>query len=490
MPTPTNILWICSDQQRFDTLGCTGNAFVKTPNLDALAASGVMFERAFTVSPVCTPSRAAMLTGRYPRTTRCRQNGQSIPADEVLVTSLLARAGWTCGLSGKLHISACAPNICPTVERRIDDGYSEFHWSHHPNPDWPANEYIQWLRARGEEFRKTPCPESPWVQTSPSEPLHQTTWCVEKAMEFIRGRAGRPWLFSINMFDPHHPFDPPREYLERYLPMLDDIPLPNYVPGELDNKPRVQKLDHLGGYNNPKNHPYDRMTPRDHRVVRAAYWAMVDLIDAQVGRLLRMLDESGLRESTLVIFTSDHGEMLGDHGIYLKGPHFYEPAVRVPLIASMPGTIAAGRRSRAMVELPDLAPTLLDAAGLPRHPGMQAKSLWPILAGEKGDRPPAGKRGLSPFSLRDDVYCEYYNALTSHKDPTSQATMVRSERYKLVAHHGEQPGELYDIEADPNETRNLWDDPSARDAKIEMLQRLADRMAWTVDPLPPRESRW
>jgi arylsulfatase A-like enzyme len=135
-----NILWICTDQQRFDTLGCYGNRFVNTPNIDALSQQGVLFEQVFSQSPVCTPSRASMLTGRYPSTARCRQNGASIPADEVLITRLLSDAGYICGLSGKLHLSVCNPKASPGTERRINDGYDEFHWSHHPNPDWPTNE--------------------------------------------------------------------------------------------------------------------------------------------------------------------------------------------------------------------------------------------------------------------------------------------------------------------------------------------------------------
>ena len=118
-----NILWICTDQQRWDTLGCYGNPYVHTPHIDRLASEGVLFERCFSQSPVCTPSRASFLTGRYPRTTRCRQNGQDISDDEVLVTRLLADAGYVCGLAGKLHLSACNPSVTPEMESRIDDGY-------------------------------------------------------------------------------------------------------------------------------------------------------------------------------------------------------------------------------------------------------------------------------------------------------------------------------------------------------------------------------
>lgn len=149
-----NILWICTDQQRWDTLGCYGNPFVETPNLDRLAAQGTVFEYAYSQSPVCTPSRASFLTGRYPRTTRCRQNGQDIPGDEILVTSILAKNGYTCGLAGKLHLSACEPRVCPDMERRIDDGYKEFHWSHDPSGGWDlGNEYWAWLASRE---RKSP----------------------------------------------------------------------------------------------------------------------------------------------------------------------------------------------------------------------------------------------------------------------------------------------------------------------------------------------
>ena len=206
-PRP-NILWICSDQQRWDALGCLGNPFVTTPHADRLAAGGALFERCFAQSPICTPSRASFLTGRYPRTTRCRRNGQDIPADEVLVTRLLAEAGYGCGLVGKLHLSACHPSAAPLGERRIADGYAEFHRSHHPSPDWPTNAYTRWLRERGARYRTPPLPDSRFVQRGMPEELHPSTWCAEVASGFIahHGASERPWLLSVNLFDPHHPF--------------------------------------------------------------------------------------------------------------------------------------------------------------------------------------------------------------------------------------------------------------------------------------------
>ena len=470
-----NVLWICTDQQRYDSLGCYANPWVRTPNLDRLAENGVLFERAFCQAPVCTPSRASFLTGRYPRTARCRQNGQPIPQDEVLVTRLFSEAGYVCGLAGKLHLSPCQPVACHGTERRINDGYDEFHWSHHPHPDWPTDEYNHWLRERGVQYNTPPYRGSRYVEAGMPAELHHSTWCAEKAISFFTecARFGVPWLFSVNFYDPHHVFDPPVEYLERYLDRLDEIPLPPYTEGELDNKPYFQHHPIEVKYH------YHEMTPRDHRLVRAAYWAMIDLIDAQVGRMLEALEATGQLENTLVIFMSDHGEMLGDHSIYLKGPYFYEPAVRVPLIMALPPTVPGGRRSQALVELLDLPQTLLDAAGLPHYPGMQGRSLWPLLVGQAGLE-----------QHREDVYCEYYKALKCHENPAAYATMVRTERHKLVRVHGLDQGELYDLAEDPGEVTNLWHDPRHQGLKVEMLARLCDRMAWTMDPLPERQAWW
>jgi arylsulfatase len=483
--TKPNILWICTDQQRWDTLGATGNRHVRTPNLDRLFAGGAQFTQAYCQSPVCTPSRASFLTGRYPRTTRTRQNGQDIPADEVLVTKLLADAGYSCGLAGKLHLSACHPSVAPVTERRIDDGYAAFHWSHHPGhygskQNWPLNEYNLWLIERGQEYRAEPYRGSQYVKAGPAVENHQTTWCAEKAVNYIKAHQSSetPWLFSVNFFDPHHPFDPPEEYLDRYLDRLDQIELPNYRPGELDDKPVFQTIDHAGAYGGNAGMPYDAMSEDDHRLVRASYFAMCDLIDDQVGRMLEALEQTGQLDNTIVIFMSDHGELLGDHGVYLKGPFFYEPSVHVPLAISWPGHIPA-RQIEGLVELIDIAPTLLEAAGLPVYGGMQGKSRWQLLTGG----------GTSTGTT--DVYCEYYNAMPWHREPHLPfATMLRTETMKLIISHGDKRGELYDLVADPGETANLWDRPGMLAARCDLLQQLCDRMAFTVDPLPPRRAPW
>lgn len=475
-----NILWITTDQQRFDTLGCYGNQFVHTPNLDKMAKKGVQFMNAFSQSPVCTPSRGCFLTGRYPRTCRVRQNGADIPETEILITKLLSDMGYICGLSGKLHLSCSDPMINKGTERRIDDGYEEFHWSHDNTNLWVTNEYFQWLKKNNAQYVKKRFKKSRFVQYGWQEDHHQTTWCIEKGINFIRQAAmfDKPWLFSINIFDPHHAFDPPEKYLNRYMKFFDEIPLPNFHKGELKNKTEWQKIDHEGAYGQTERFNYAHMRERDHKAIRAAYWAMCDLIDAQIGRIINALEETNQLENTIIIFMSDHGEMLGDHGIYLKGPFFYEPCIHVPLIMYWKNHISP-KRINALVELIDLPQTILDILDHPYHDGMQGKSLWPLISREE-----------KKDHHKEDIYCEYYNAMPWHKDPTAQATMVRTKRYKLVVDHTRSFGELYDLKLDPTETKNLWFDDEYTEVKMKMLIRLSNKMAFTVDPLPLRRGNF
>ncbi len=197
---------------------------------------------------------------------------------------------------------------------------------------------------------------------------------------------------------------------------------------------------------------------RDANTLQAAYYAMIKLIDDQVGRILDALEETGQRENTVIIFMSDHGEMLGDHGLIQKGCRFYEGLVRVPLIWVWPGKIAAGRQYSDLVELTDIAPTLLELAGERVPDAMQGKSLMPMLTGE-------AEEGLH----REWVRCEYYDALDM-PDGT-YATMYRDGRYKLTVYHGHNLGELYDLVEDPNEFCDLWDDPEYVEVKLALMQR-------------------
>ena len=459
----------CTDQQRADTIGALGNKFVRTPHINALASQGTAFTSAYCQSPVCTPSRASFLTGRYPRTTRCRQNGQAIPSTEKLISRLLADAGYTCGLAGKLHLATCANGV---VEKRIDDGYKVFHWSHHPQPDWPENAYTQWLTQQGQTWDKLYKGQStPYIKEGIPAEYSQTTWCANMAIDFIKEQKGSPWFFSYNCFAPHHPFDPPADYLARYNP--ENLPTPKYKPNEANSKTTYQRLDSEFAHSDPNSYHVAAMTDRDKQQVTAAYYAMVDLIDYNVGRMVAALNETKQLNNTIVIFMSDHGEMLGDHGIYLKGPHFYEEAVRVPLIFSWPGQFKTGLKVDGLTELIDITPTLLDAAGLSIPQFIQGKTLLPILSGK-----------ANPDHHRNSVFSEYYNAW-SHKH--SYGTMHRTNSHKMIVYHGTDQGELYDLDKDPDEFNNLWDVEKYSELKTQLLKETFDASVFTMDPAPPRE---
>ena len=463
-----NILWLCTDQQRYDTIHSLGNPLVRSPNVDKLVEQGVAFTQAYCQSPVCAPSRASFLTGRYPRTTGCRQNGQQISPMEVLISRMLANVGYRCGLAGKLHLSSCSDG---KVEKRVDDCYHDFHWSHHPQPDWQENEYSQWLEAHGTSWEELyQGPSTGYVKEGVPAEFHQTTWCAEKAVEFIERNTQQPWMFSFNCFDPHHPFDPPTEYLKKYDPA--EMPLPKVGPNDPASKTSFQQLDSVWAHNSPGEFHTEAITDDDRRQVAAAYYAMCELIDDQVGRIMQTLDRTGQRENTIVIFMSDHGEMLGDHGIYFKGPHFYDEAVRVPLIISWPDRFKSGLKVAGLTELVDLVPTLLESCGLPIPSRVQGRSLVPHLT---GDADPAVHRG--------HVYCEYLNSWT-HGD--AYGTMLRTTDEKIVVYHGTDQGELYDLRSDPDEFHNLWDDPTHRDMQLRLMKRCFDASVFTMDPNPPR----
>jgi len=469
-----NILWICTDQQRFDTIAALGNEHIRTPNLDKLVSEGVTFTHAFAQNPVCTPSRSSFLTGRYPRTTGARRNGQMIPADEILISRMLADAGYDCGLSGKLHLAPCQK----MVEKRIDDGYRVFRWSHHPHPDWKENEYAQWLESQGYNWKDLYRPNGKPAFAGIPADLHQTKWCCDQAIDFIDEDRNAPWLMSINIFAPHHPFDPPKEFFDRYDP--DKLPDPDYVAGELDNKPIFQQVDHDGAYGGMLL-GFSKMSPHDRREVTAAYYAMIEHVDDNVGRLIRHLEDTGQRENTIVIFMSDHGELLGDHGIYLKGPHKYDCSIRVPLIISWPGHFKEGLRSDALVELVDIVPTLLDSIGMEIPVRVQGKSFYDICMGT-----------ADPHNHKDSIYAEYYIGQPFHRDLKEKpmVTTIRTRTAKISSYAGLDTGELYDLQADPGEHKNLWDDPEYSDLKMDMLKRCFDASVLTQDPLPVALADW
>jgi arylsulfatase len=466
-----NVLWIIADQQRFDTIQGLNNEHARTPNLRKFIDESVTFTHAFCQNPVCSPSRASFLTGRYPHTTSLRANGQRIRESERLVTRTLADHGYTCGLSGKLHLSPCAGG---RNEDRIDDGYSVFWWSHDLTDQWPGkNMWHVWLKDRGIKLPEAP-PHSP-AWGIPIDPQYtQTAWCSDMAIQFMRQQQRfNPWLMSVNIFQPHHPFWPTKDYLSRYDP--DTLPSPKYQEGELANKPVFQRVDHQAAYAGTAL-SFAKTDDPTHRKITAAYYAMIEQVDTEVGRMLHVLEETGQADDTIVIYMSDHGEMLGDHGIYLKGPYFYDCMIRVPLIIRWPKKFKAGLRSDALVELVDIAPTLLESAGIPVSSGIQGRSLTSVLTG-------------SATSHRDTIYSEHFDSSFLY-DPPPMAACVRDHQYKLSYYRNLGMGELYDLDKDPGEVTNLWTSPGSRDIREKMTEALLARMVDTVDPLPERKTPW
>ncbi len=464
MTTP-NILWICSDQQRWDTIGALGNPYVKTPHLDRLCREGTAFTHAFCQSPICTPSRSSFLTGLYPSTVHGCRNGNDMWAEgaELLPKTLRDGGGYDCGLSGKLHLAGAHHRFEPRPE---DDGYRVFAWSHSPRNDWgPTHAYAQWVKAKGQDLGQLEAA----AEAVPAQ-YHQTTFCTDVAVDFMRAERAGPWLMCVNMFDPHAPFDPPADYLAHFDPAA--LPGPHFQESDLAAQAELTDIDFQTRSQRPTE-------CRAHEL-QAAYYAMIELIDDNVGRLLDTLEETGQRENTIVVFTSDHGEMLGDHGLVLKGCRFYEGLVRVPLIWSWPGHVEEGMASSALVELTDIAPTLLDFAGVDPAHEMQGRSLAPLLTG-----------ALPADHHRDYVRAEYYSALNATttgkgSGQGTYATMLRTVRYKLVNYHGFEHGELFDLETDPWEFKNLWHDPAFAALRFRLMQQNFDALAFAVDPGTPQ----
>ena len=470
MNSRPNILWICTDQQRYDTIGALGYHHVDTPHIDGLVSEGVTFTRAYCQSPICTPSRGSFLTGMYPSAIHVTGNGNdAFPSTLSLVSKRLSDAGYDCGLIGKLHLASAYGRIEP----RVDDGYRYWEYSHAPRDDWPVGHgYADWVRHRGGvlgELTGDP-------QGVPAE-FHQTTWCAEKTIEFMQEDREGPWMACVNIYDPHPPFNPPQRYRDLFDPA--DMPGPLFRQSDIEQQEKLAGVDFQSSVRSPDaldiRDPLqpERGRAADGRVLQAAYCAMIKQIDDQVGRMLAALEALGQRENTVVIFTSDHGEMLGDHGLIQKGCRFYEGLVRVPLIFSWPGHFAKDVRSDALVELLDKTPTIMELAGLEPPERMQGHSLLPMLRGEA----PLGRH-------RDFVRCEYYDALD--EPDGSFATMYRDERYKLVVYHGHDLGELYDLEEDPEEFENMWDEPEAQPVKLKIMQQSFDASMLAMDRGSPR----
>ena len=482
-----NILWYCSDQQRYDTIRALGQKHIDTPMLDELCASGVAFSQAYTQSQICTPARTSFLTGRYPASHHVYRNGNAwFPSHEKLVTRLFADAGYDCGLVGKLHLTAAK-----YYEKRPDDGYRSFLWSHHPHPDFAhGHDYENWLR---HEMKVDPvelyAPHNQFCGPGVPAKYHQTTWVSEMAIRFITEQRDKPWLLSLNPFDPHAPFDAPPEYLAKIN--MQDLPMPLFRPTDIERQKDFAAIDQqtkiaIDPYLRQKSQvalekEHDLVASAapdsyDALEIKANYYAMIMLIDDQLRRIVDVLRDTNQLENTIIVYMSDHGELLGDHGLILKGCRFFEGLVHIPMIFSWPQQWQSNLQSQALVESVDVAPTLLEAAGLevPRY--MQGKSLHSLL---KGQAP--------QHAHKKHVISEFKDSIggPQHSDH-SHGSMVFDGQFKSVVYHGHRIGELYDLKNDPGDFNNLWDVADAQSLKLDRLKYHMDAMMATISAGPER----
>ncbi|MFT5465417.1 MAG: arylsulfatase [Verrucomicrobiales bacterium] len=450
-PIRPNILVYCTDQQRFDTIGALGNPHVRTPTLDKFVSTGTAFTHCYCQSPICTPSRSSFMTGLYPARLHSTRNGNdTFPTDAPpLISKTLADSGYDCGNIGKFHLTSSGHR----TEPRLDDGYSYWKFSHAPRDDWEdGHDYAEWVREKGGDLNAMRDSE----ERVPAE-FHQTTWATDRSIEFITQNRGadQPWFLTVNPYDPHPPFIPPKSYADRYNP--SEMPGPHFEEGDLETQAQLAGIDFQDEARTPEEH--------DAHAKQARYYAMIELIDDQFARLLKGLDEAGQRENTLIIFTSDHGETLGDHGLMYKGCRFYEGLVRVPLIFNWPGKIKAGLQADGLVELLDFSATALDFSGVGVPEYHQGRSLRSVLDGS-----------AAADVIRKSVRCEYFDSLDSFftGGPGAFATMYRRGQYKLSLYHGFGLGELYDLESDPWEHKNLWSEAEFAPLKAKLIAESFD----------------
>lgn len=467
-----NILILTTDQHRWDALSCYGCDAVKTPNLDRLAAEGALFEACYSPCPVCTPSRASMWTGKPLPGHGVYKLHDILPDDQVLFSKRLQRLGYETSLVGKLHVSGLWHEA---ETRHLNDGFEHYHWCIDPglNFDSRYNSFARWVKKKDPAFYERLTKEGKSLRHFPAE-LHFTRWAAETTIDLIEHRdRERPFFVMMSLFDPHDPyFDHPLE--SRDMVIDEKISEPQPVPEDKDRPDGIRREMEKSASIKEKS-PTFRESIHE---LRKGYYASIAFLDQEVGRVLSHLDREGLAENTLVIFLSDHGDMLWDRGLFSKGAFFYDASVRVPLLMRFPGKIPTGARVKGPVQQLDIAATVLAAAGFDRE---KLQKTMP----DSMDLVSLIRRGRDYDNYRDYAVCMYRNTGygPGHKyfDPPIHATMFRDERFKLNVYHGSADGrglegELYDMQNDPQETRNLWSDPQQAGVKMRLMGRLIDWM--------------
>ena len=492
MAKKPNVILITSDQQRVDSLGCYGAGYASTPAADALAKDGVLFRRAYCTNPVCAPSRASIFTGNYIDRHGVFNCGINFEDDPSLLTHRLKRLGYATRHIGKSHFNVWNKDDMVSKETArwyggsALEGYPDGYVFGGPFYGFDTVEMAQghtsfgisghygiWARARLAELGIKKVEITPMTEPEfggrahrwnvPPE-LSNSAWTALRAASFIdEAKASAPFFLNIGFQDPHHPHILHADKAETLRP--EAIPPPCYAEGELDDKPPFFKLAMEGRLRGSEYEGRfviagqipdtdNRLIEESHaRLGRAYYYGMAEQLDYALGQIIGALKRNGLYDDSLIIFTTDHGELLGDHGIWMKGPFLYEQLINVPLIVKFPKNEFKGVTDE-LASLVDLLPTVMNAAGQTGDLGVDGTDLAPLASGEVS-------------KLHDFVTVHHVD------DPDKiRVKSVITKTHKLTYHYGRTYGELYDLIRDPGELKNLWDDPSAARAKAELLSML------------------
>lgn len=482
-PKRPNIIMIICDELRADALGCYGNSIVETPNIDRLASTGTRFSQCFVTQPTCTPSRASILTGCYPSALRSRMVGCYTPDDERFLPRVLSDNAYRTVAIGKIHLvpQAAEPEVLAQALASDDGTYYGFQEVDLVNGHGSrcfGNRYTDWLRERVPDLDQRQANAIPyetgvncWRWNLPEE-VHSSHYIADRAIEFLETAADAPYFLQVSFPDPHYPFTVPEPWASLYNPA--DMPPPIPPITESIAMPELHERVYRGPHTpaseggRPRDrvigtppHNYAQYDEDDWRQVKAIYYGMVSLVDHSVGRILDAVDRAGMNDNTLIVFVADHGDYLGDHGMYGKGLP-YEGALWTPLIYHGP-SVAAGQTISSVESTLDIMPTLLDYAGITEPEGIQGCSLRQRLCGTDQPRPGA--------------------ALVENDDDFAALRMrtLITPRWRVTYYQGQDFGELIDRERDPSEMRNLWHDPAQAAVKQRLLVQLLDEVAASID---------
>jgi arylsulfatase A-like enzyme len=470
--TRPNVLMILADQFRYDCLGANGNRIIRTPNLDRLAAGAANFTRAFVQAPVCVPARISLLTGRYPHSHKNRVNYTPCDAREVFLQRMLHDAGYQTGSVGKLHFHP------PTAEHARSTGFDRVLLDDGVTQAEAYSDYVKWRKANDPNARTphmatAPAGKNPFRGAIPYE-YTLTHWTGEQSCRMLRDFASspRPFFLHCSFFKPHAPHTVPEPYDSLYDDVEIALPRP-YTLEEIQKLPLpLQKLI----LRPPPIYDMDR---KRLQWAYRSYYASISMVDREIGRILEELELSGRARDTIVIFGTDHGDQLLEHGLDGKNV-FFESSVHLPLLVRFPARIEPGRRDH-LTEMIDVLPSVLQHCGIPVPVNVQGREFGPremvfseniipeIITGGKRDfyfKPGEGVKGIR------------------HPD----AKMVRTDRWKLNYYPG-HGGELYDLANDPGEERNLYQDAGYKKTADELRGAILDWMI-TADENDQIAPRW